>query len=209
MAGLLGYALACQATYDPSAVPQWRATAETGNVYLSLVNGVPCIAGEGTHDFAEWVLDFMAEEVAVTDHPVLGPVHAGIWSDVAKCLLPIAGYLQGLGWPIYDVTGHSKGAGWALLLAGALKDLGHSPRRVVAFEAPRIGTAVLARYLNAVDITQTATENAHGKDIVTQVPWFDGYCDVRAPLILAVADELTVEGKHNIDTVVAAVRAMA
>lgn len=208
MSDLLPYALACAGTYEASAVPQWRATPDTGNVYLSLLGGVHCIAAEGTHNFDEWVLDFMAEEVEVTDHPRFGPVHKGIWSDVEKCVLPVAGYLQSLGWPVYDVTGHSKGAGWGLLFHAAMKDLGHPPRRTAAFESPRIGTPVLRQFLNAEAIYQTATQNAHGKDIVTQVPWFDGYCDVREPLVLTVPDDLDVAAKHRIPAVIAALEAM-
>ena len=189
-------------------MPQWRGSPDTGFVYLSMIGGVHCLAAEGTHDLEEWLQDFMCAEVEVFDHPKLGPVHMGIWSDVARLLLPIAGYLQGLGWPPYDVTGHSKGAGWALLFHAAMKDLGHPPRRTIAFESPRVGTSVLRDYLNAERICQTCTFNEHGKDIVTQVPWGDGYCDVREPLILDVPDDLDIAGKHRIPAVIAALEAM-
>jgi hypothetical protein len=200
---LLPYALACQATYDPTAIPQWQDEMKLVHVYLSIVNGIHTVAWEGTHDFQEWIVDFFALEIPVFNHLQMGPVHAGFMRDVFAVYQPIAAYFESLGWPPYDNTGHSKGCE-AILFHGVMKQLGHPPRKTVAFESPRMGTSILRDYLADQDITQTATHNYHGTDLVTRVPFGPTWVDVREPIELIVPDADDIPTKHEIPAVVAA-----
>jgi hypothetical protein len=205
---LLPYAEFCAATYDPLAVARWQDSASVVHAYLSIINGVHCVGFEGTHDFAEWIVDFVCAEVPFVNHAVLGPVHLGMMRDVLSIYEQIAAYFASIGWPPYDLTGHSKGAGEVLLCHGVMKQIGHPPRRTVAFESPRVATGILRDYLAGEDITQTATDNIHGKDLVTQVVWGPTYIDMSEPLILPVPDSYNIPTKHEIPAVLAAVAAL-
>src|SRR5579863_7536443 len=117
---LLPYAQACAGSYDPNAVAAFHDEAGVVHVYLSEIDGIHTFTFEGTHDWQEWVVDFVALEVPMLNHAQLGPVHLGMMRDVLAVYKPIMAYLEGLAWPIYDICGHSKGAGEALLLAGVM-----------------------------------------------------------------------------------------
>lgn len=204
---LLPYAQACAASYDPHAVAAFTDEAKVVHVFLSEIDGVHCFTFEGTHDFAEWIVDFCCLEVPMFNHAQLGPVHLGMMRDVLAVYRQIEMTLIP-GFVPYDICGHSKGAGEALILAGVMKQLGKPPRKVVALEAPRIGTSIMRDYVADLDITQTATENAHGKDLVTQVPWGPSYVDMRQPLSLRVPDADSIPAKHEIAAVLAAIAAL-
>lgn len=205
---LLPYALACQATYDASAVAAFQDEAKVVHVFASEIDGTHCLAFEGTHDFEEWIVDLVCVEVPMFGHAQLGPVHLGMMRDVLAVYRSIMDFLAAAGWPPYDITGHSKGGGEALLLSGVMKQQGHPPRKVVALEAPRIGTGIMRDYVADLDIEQTATQNAHGKDLVTQVPFGPSYVDMREPLPLIVPDALSIPQKHEISAVVTAIAAL-
>ena len=205
---LLPYAQACAASYDPLATAAFQDEAHVVHVFLSEIDGVHCFTFEGTHDFAEWIVDFICVEVPLFNHAQLGPVHLGMMRDVLAVYRPIMAYLESLGWPEYDLAGHSKGAGEALIMTGVMKQQGHPPRKTVALEAPRIATSIMRAYVADLDITQTATQNVHGKDLVTQVPFGSSYVDMRAPLPLIVPDSDGIPAKHEIAAVLAAIAAL-
>lgn len=206
---LLPYALACAGTYEASAIPQWQDELKTVHVYLSMIDGVHCIAWEGTTDWEEWFIDVMAAEVPMFGHLRLGPIALNWARDVLTVIDQIDAYLKSLNYPPYDNTGHSKGAAECLLFHGFMKDRGHAPRHTFAFEAPRVGTSILRDFMAADLIDQTVTVNTHGKDIVTQVPWGPTYVDMRDPLMLFVPPTYDIATKHKIPAVIQALQAMA
>lgn len=203
----LQLALACERTYTSSPA-QWEDEAKTVHAFLSVQAGVHTIAFEGTSKFVEWLIDFMAIDNSVADHAAFGAVHRGFMRDVLLVGPAIANYLDGLGWPPFLVTGHSKGAAEALLFTAWMKQLGHPPLATWAFEAPRVGTAILRDYVDDLDISQTSTINAHGKDIVTRVPFEFGWVDVREPILLPVPDDYDIPTQHRMPAVVSSLQAL-
>lgn len=204
---LFPLATAAAGTYEDTP-PQWSDDVDLVHVYLSEVNGTHCIAFEGTTDFQEWLVDFLALEIPVFCHPQLGPVHLGFMRDVMSVAHKIEAYLQSLGWPPYYVTGHSKGAGEALLFHGYMKTIGHPPLATRAYEAPRVGSSIMRDYLAGEDIAQTATHNYHGTDIVTRVPFGFTWCDMREPIELIVPDPDDIPTKHKIPAVIAGIASL-
>jgi len=188
--------------------PQWSNYSRTVHVFLSMVNGVHTIAFEGTSDFREWVIDFMAFEVPRVNHPVYGMVHEGFLHTVTGVIGQIDDYLKGLGYPPWYLTGHSKGAGEALIMAAEMKSRGHPPNALVVFEPPQVGGAALRDYLSSLNPTWTATVNSHGRDIVTQVPFGPSWCHANDPLLLRVRDGYSPLVKHRMAAVQEALDAM-
>lgn len=207
MSPLLAYAQACAGSYDPNAVPLIQDELKVVHVFVSEVAGVHVLTFEGTHDLEEWIVDVMCAEVPFADYGDLGPVHLGMMRDVLAVKPALTAYLASLGWPTYVLAGHSKGAGEALLCAAVMKSAGKPANATYAFEAPRIGTTKLAAYLKDQNVSQTCTQNAHGKDIVTQVPWGPDYVNIVSPTILTVSDALSIGDKHRIPAVITALSA--
>jgi hypothetical protein len=206
----LALAEVCAGTYQPGATPQWQDSVKLTHVYLQVVDGIHTIAWEGTTDWQEWLFsDFAALAVPVFSHPQLGPVHAGMVRDVLSVKDAISAYLASIGWPPYYNTGHSKGAGEALLFHGLMLGDGHPPLCTRAYEAPRVGSWILKDYLAKEDIEQTQTKNVHGADIVTLVPpalVASEWCDVRTPIALTVPDDYSIAQKHRIPAVIEALQ---
>ncbi len=88
-----------------------------------------------------------------------------------------------------------------------MKRRGHAPLATRAFEPPQVGGAVLRDYLAGEDIAWTATVNAHGRDLVTQVPFGPDWCHECDPLLLTVPDCYDAATKHRIPAVLAALGA--
>jgi hypothetical protein len=207
---LLPLAEAALACYAAGAVPTWQNAATTVHVFQSTVGGLPCFAFEGTVDLAEWVIDFDAVETWVTNHPQIGIVHTGLLQTsqaaVDGFILPT---LVALGYPKFYVTGHSKGAGEAILATALLKAGSCPPLAVRAFEPPRVGGSTLRDYLADIDGAWTRTSNAEGWDIVTSVPFgptWDHPWDVRR-VLLTVPDAYDIPTKHRMPAVLAAIQA--
>lgn len=200
-------ATACAGCYA-GATPQWEDALKTVHVYLSEVDGVHTFAFEGTTDWQEWIIDFMALEVPVMGYPFLGPVHLGLMRDVLAVEPRIYQYLRVNGWPPYYVTGHSKGAGEAILFTALMKQQGHPPLACRAFEPPQVGGHVLRDYLSDVDVQWTCTVNGHGRDIVTRVPFGPTWSHVNDPVLLTVPDDYDIGTQHRIPAVIAALSAL-
>lgn len=171
-------------------------------VALSVIEGVATFAFRGTADFMEWLVDFMALEIPALGEP-FGPVHAGFWADSYAARAAIAGWLALHGDPPFRFTGHSKGAGEAILAHADFKAAGRKPLPTWVFEPPHVGSSELVDYL-AGEVAWTQTVNQGGRDIVTVVP---GGPPVWAPLpephALTVPDGYGVKRKHVIETVIA------
>ena len=202
---LLPYANTMAAIYADDSHPTWQNATKTAHVWLKRApDGTLEIYFEGTTDIEEWMVDVFCIEVPLLDHPKMGPVHAGFAADIAPLLDAIANAVDGFN---YIAIGHSKGGGEVLEFAGEMKDRGHPPTRVIAFEAPRVGTSIMRDYLADIDIVQTATRNIHGTDIICQVPVGPSYVDMRDPLILPVPDSFDIPSKHRMTGVLAGLNA--
>ncbi len=199
----LSLAEACAGTYVLGVVPQWTNHMRTVHAFLSMIDGVHVVAFEGTTDLQEWLVDFLAlPEPFYT--PEYGPTHFGITETMLSVSDSIEAYFAGLGFPPYYVTGHSKGAGEAILFHAEMKRRGHPPIATRAFEPPLVGSRRLRDYLSDQDVKWTSTVNAHGRDIVTQVPFGDLWTHVNDPILLTVPDDYDIPTKHRIPAVVAA-----
>ena len=202
----LPLAEAAAACYAPGATPTWQSEFRLVHVFHSVVLDTNCFAFEGTTDLAEWAVDFFALQVPVFDHPILGAVHAGFLLDVEAVIGNIIAKMSSLGWPPFYVTGHSKGAGEAILCHALLKALGHPPLATRAFEPPRVGSEKLKAFLADDDLIWTQTWNADGADLVTLVPDGPTWCHDGTRLRLEVPDAYGIAEKHRIPAVLEALR---
>jgi hypothetical protein len=200
----LRLAEAAAGTYTCAEPAQWHDAVDVVHVWLSMIDGVHCLAWEGTHTWEEWIVDFMALEVPFFADEVLGPVHLGMMRDVMAVIDPIYTYLASIGLPPYLNCGHSKGAGEAILFHAAMKARGYPPLATRAFEPPQVGGHVLRDYLSGEDIVWTATTNVHGRDLVVQVPFGPTWSHTSDPLLLTVPDSLDIPSKHMMASVLAA-----
>jgi hypothetical protein len=212
--------LAAARCYDSSIAPTFQNEERLCHVYQSVVT-IPGIGEindfsfEGTSDFEEWVVDFVAGPVLSTQHPQAGPVHAGYLLDVQSVLGDITAAISALGGPPFTISGHSKGAGEAIICTMLLKAAGLSPLATRAFEPPRVGGPELNAYLANDDIVWTRTRNKWGSDLVTLVP--AGPLSLIPPstwlhtgkmTLLTVPDGYNIATKHRIPAVLAAVQAL-
>ncbi len=113
--------------------PTWGRPDAAGRAVLAQVSVDlhPTVAFPGSDDLSCWEHDFefIPEEV-----PDLGRVHSGIyqaWLEVKEPVIATA--------PRY-VTGHSLGAGLAIIAAAALCVAGTPPVAVFGFAPPRVST---------------------------------------------------------------------
>lgn len=205
-------AAACAATYQAPQAPLFTGRDNRVHVYLSMIDGVHTFAHEGTTawdgrtSLPEWFIDFDATP-SESPGSAYGLVHQGIMLDVLSVVDQIEAYLAGLGWPEYDLCGHSKGAGEVTLEAAELKRRGHPPGSVRAFEPPQVGGLALRDYLSSIDYAWTATINKDGRDVVTrvpeglQLPYFSDWSHINDPILLVVPDSYDLPAKHQITTV--------
>jgi len=204
----LDLALACQDTYT-GAPPSWGT--DVTHVYLSEVNGTSVVAFEGTRDLLEWMVDFNAVplDTDTFSHVDLGLVHAGWWNDVSSVADEILAYLQPLaaaGKPM-ACTGHSKGAGEALIFAALAKTKGITWERVSTFGTPHPG------YLNGLVTAQMGADYrdmVNPADPICEVPFYlprpRPITKVMAPLPLWNVPDYGLMIAHHIQNYVAALK---
>lgn len=209
MTELLTYAMAVSSCYDDTAVPYWQDSAKLSHVFIVEIDGVPCFVFDGTLDWQEWVFrDFDAFPVPITGHPRLGDLHDGFARGALEFLPVALQYLAENNVAVFDVVGHSKGAGESAILAGLLKDAGRAPRCVRLFEPPMVGGDMLKAFLADIDIVATQTYNDDGADLVTEVPPI-GFVQLVEPIRLAVPNGDSLATKHKMPAVIAALQANA
>lgn len=121
----------------------------------------------GSESNKDWVHDCLTGPWPSTHHDEIGIVHAGLESNVSRVIDQLMSASAGK--PIV-LTGHSKGAGEALLAAGHLVARGINVVQIAAFEPPHvafIGNTALPRLLSGVSNIMV-TRN--GYDPITFVP---------------------------------------
>ena len=126
---------------------------------------------EGTHDPLGWFFDFMAlplEAHGTIEHPDIGWVHGGIYAVLLSIWPQMLTAIQAdvkSGLKI-AITGHSLGAGCAVLAVGLLVTLGIIPVRWAAFAPPRVGFKKLVELV----ATASGTGYRNSNDPVPEVP---------------------------------------
>ncbi len=182
--------LAAAATYA-GGVPTFSGVGGAVRAYRTMVDDVAVYAIEGTHDTAGWMIDAAALplpsqligsepghvlcaikflglpvlEHDSVDHPDIGFVHGGIYAALMSI------------WPAMwetmrrddkvALTGHSLGAGCAVLATALMVALGKPPICAAFFAPPRVGFKKVHRL---VDQVPTAAYR-NGNDPVTDVPF--------------------------------------
>lgn len=201
---LLPYAQLCAETYS-NPLATFEDTGRLVHVYERRVNGRVSFAFEGTSKGPEWILrDFNLVGPETFAHPYLGVLHNGFARDAFAVVDRIAAYLELGGWPPYSITGHSKGGeGW--IAAAELKHRGHPPAFVAMFESPHIGNEAFRQYCADIPGIETATVNAHRRDVVTLFPL--GWRSIKPRILLPVPDSYDEAEQHRIPAVLAAVEA--
>ncbi len=217
---LLPLCLAAARCYDSAIQPTFQNAERLVHIYQSVVT-IPSIGEindfsfEGTSSFEEWIVDFVCGPIESTQHPQAGPVHAGYLLDVQSVIGDIAHAIGALGNPPFTISGHSKGAGEAIICTMLLKGAGLPPLATRAYEPPRVGGPQLNAYLANDDIGWTRTTNKNGSDLVTLVP--AGPISLIPPgawlhtgkmTLLTVPDSYGVAEKHRIPAVLAALQAV-
>ena len=106
---------------------------------------------------ADWLADIDSDAV---EAPGLGSVHRGFYRDALAVWGPLSQRVRGP----FVLTGHSKGAAEAAVVAALLTLNGKPPARLTTFGMPRPGT--LAGTLDTVP----GSDYAHAGDPVPEVP---------------------------------------
>jgi hypothetical protein len=204
--------LAAAATYG-TAPATFSGLDGAARVFRMGINDVAIYAIEGTHDPVGWFYDFMAlpaEQHASVDLPSIGFVHGGIfavltsvWPEmIAAVRTDAAAGLK------VALTGHSLGAGCAVLATALLVALGIKPVRCAFFAPPRVGFKTMNMLVDQVQTSAYRNSN----DPVTDVP-------LRAPPLWLYEQRPLLRGgpppyrppwdAHHIENYVALVEAMA
>jgi hypothetical protein len=142
------------------------ATLSIGDAHVLVVEGADpdavVIAFRGTNPTK--VYDILADVQAVPSRdPDMEWVHGGFLWDI-NCVFDRV--LTAIGtWPVI-LTGHSKGAGEATLMAARLRARGFEVRKLSVFGCPRLGFKPLRDLVAMIP----GTSYRHGADPVTQMP---------------------------------------
>ena len=183
-------------------MPTFKNALDTCHSFQSVVDGINCFAFEGTWDWQVWITDFSAAPIIT--HPEFGPVHAGYFLTLIPVVDDIEARIRALGCPPFYLTGHSAGAGEAILAAAQLKYRGLKPLAVRAFEPPVVGSSILWDYLSDVDFSWTQTKNDCGADLVTLVPFGPPWSPAPNKIALTVPNSDDLAAKHRMPAVIAA-----
>lgn len=118
--------------------------------------GLVCF--RGSDERRDWLINFRCAPVWTKE---LGLVHKGFFREIERNWLELRPFLRaGM-----TLTGHSKGAATAQMVAAFMAIEGMAPGRIEAFAPPRVGGKTFGRL-----IRQALRIYRHGGDIVTHAP---------------------------------------
>lgn len=147
---LLAAKLACLEIYDPITPNVFDKSYRIGETVCGtkLVGKRLYVVMQGTENPPGWMAD---ADILPFAHPVLGRLHSGFWQNIPALLDQLEPDIQALVATIPDleieVDGHSKGAGEAAQLAGALHAGGWNVVQVYLFACPNAGFQDFANYM--------------------------------------------------------------
>lgn len=185
---------AAAATYGGGEAT-FSALGGTARVFRTIVGDVAVYAIEGTHDLLGVVLDALALPLpsqligtdaahvldavrfmampeaahATVEHPDIGFVHGGIYAVLMSVWTGLLGSIRDdvVAGNKVALTGHSLGAGCAILATALLVSYGIKPVRAAYFAPPRVGFKAMHEL---VSLVSTAAYR-NGNDPVTDVPF--------------------------------------
>lgn len=166
--------LACHDIYDPVAQGAFDKVYRVGETTcgVKLVGSRLHIVMQGTENLPGWLAD---ADILPSHHPVLGRLHTGFWQNLPALMVLLKPYIVqlilDLGGSVLEieVEGHSKGAGEAVQLAGAMHAAGYNVVQCYLFACPNAGFSDFAAYMQA-NIPGLSLRNADSFDIGDPVP---------------------------------------
>ena len=177
------YARLAAAAYNPVPAPGVQRI-QFQDISADIVGNVCAV--RGTNSFATLRRDMEVIGMVPVEHPTLGPCNAG-------ALVAALGLLPLIPAGVDEFTGHSEGGTIAALLAGL-----HGAKLLVTWDAPKVGTPVLAAFMAALAIRQYRFS---GSIVTTWPEGLDRH--VREPLIEIGEWTMNVVLAHSIDRAVA------
>lgn len=166
-----GNAWSLQGNYDELgrlfARPEWKPASEAfGFVARNRTSGLVFAVYRGTESPQDWIADFTFPQVP---HP-LGNVEKGFFGVYTQTAASVAAAIpRAGGTPNVIVTGHSLGAGLAVLAAADIVTSGAAAQTALySFAGPRVGDRAFAAGFN--NRVAAAWRIVNTEDIVTTVP---------------------------------------
>jgi hypothetical protein len=163
--------LACIDIYDPITPNVFDKIYRVGETTCGtkLVDNRLYIVCQGTENVPGWIAD---ADVIPFVHPIIGTLHSGFWENLPVLIEQLKVDIPA-GVDI-EVTGHSKGAGEGVQLAGALHAYGFNVVHVELFACPHAGFQDFADYMQK-NISGVSWRNSPAKflymgDPVPMVP---------------------------------------
>lgn len=157
----------CLGSYDAAYV--WDALSQANGVYVGIkrVDDLDVICFRGSETTEDWIRDLRAVP-ETTDHPELGPVHAGFFAGMEATAIWTTKQLR----PHAEiaVTGHSLGAARAWLCAALMRAKSVEIERVCVFGSPRPGFPPLREVLKGISAVSYRNATPSGHDRVTDMP---------------------------------------
>jgi hypothetical protein len=141
--------LACLGIYDPITPATFDAIYRVNETVcgLFLDGSLLRLVMQGTENVAGWQADFDALPVR---HPILGELHSGFYKNLPTLITQLTPHLVAIQTAdknmTIEVSGHSKGAGEAAILAALLNVAGFHTAAYL-FACPNAGYQSLADYL--------------------------------------------------------------
>ncbi len=187
--------LASAATYGDSPA-SFSALKGAARAFRTVIEDTSIYAIEGTHDNLGWLMDAMAlpmpsqligadtkdvmdaitfmaqpeEAHGTVEHQDIGFVHGGIFAVLHSIWDPMRTAIQAdvRGGMKIAITGHSLGAGCAVLATALLVAEGVYPVRAAYFAPPRVGFSKMHKL---IDLLPATAAYRNGNDPVTDVPF--------------------------------------
>ena len=186
------------------AYPEATISSNLAHCLVVRAEGPAILAFRGSEDIRDLLTDFQVRWVQT----VHGGIHSGFFNSALSVLNQILKLDQRQSPAPVIVTGHSKGAAEALIVARWLVAAGRPVEAVVTFGGPRVGDAEWRKSYNAAGTNiQQPTSNiqhptlgdatqrwVHEEDLVPRLPvWCSGYRHVGHEMFLSAFGGVEVD----------------